>query len=103
MRRLMLLAASILVVASMAVSPALAHDRNDGDWDHDGWSEEFGVWVLVPVFVGFDADFDGIDDNFDCDFVWCDGDEDDGDDHDFDFDNCEVEWSDVFEEWEIEC
>jgi hypothetical protein len=105
MRRLMLLAASILVVASMAVSPALAHDRNDGDWDHDGWSEEFGVWVLVPVFVGFDADFDGIDDNSDCDFVWCDGDfdEDDGDDHDFDFDNCEVEWSDVFEEWEIEC
>ena len=100
MRRLMLLAASILVVVSMAVSPALAHDRNDGDWDHDGWSEEFGFWVLVPVFVVFDVDFDGIDDNFDCDFVCCG----DGDEHgDFDFDDCEWEWWDVLEEWEVGC
>jgi hypothetical protein len=102
MRRVMLLVVSVLMVVTMAVSPALAHDRNDGDNDHDGWSEEFGFWVLVPAFVVFDVDFDGIDDNFDCDFVWCD--EDDGDDHDgLDFDDCEVEWSDVFEEWEIEC
>ncbi len=36
---------------SMALSPALAHDRGDGDNDHDGWSEEFGFWVLVPVFI----------------------------------------------------
>ena len=107
MRRLMLLAASILIVVSMAVSPALAHDRNDGDWDHDGWSEELGFWVLVPVFVVFDVDSDGIDDNFDCDYVWCDDDFDEDDHHyyhdDFDFDDCEWEWSDVFEEWEIEC
>src|SRR3712207_689848 len=97
MRRVMLLVVSVLMVVTMALSPALAHD-NDGD----GWDEENGFWVLVPVFVVFDVDFDGIDDNFDCDFVWCD--EDDGDDHDdFDFDECEVEYSDVFEEWEIEC
>ena len=102
MRRLMLLAVSILVVVSMAVSPAFAHDRGDGDWNHDGWSEEFGFWVLVPVFVTFDVDFDGIDDNFDCDFVWCD-DDDDKNHHDDFFDDCEWEWSWVFEEWEIEC
>ena len=30
---------------------------------HDGWSEEFGFWVLVPVFVGDDLDFDD-----DCDW-----------------------------------
>ena len=101
MRRVMLLVVSVLMVVTMAVSPALAHDRNDGDNDHDGWSEEFGFWILVPVFVVYDVDFDGIDDNFDCDFVWC---EDDGDEHDdFDFDDCEWEWSWVFEEWEIEC
>jgi hypothetical protein len=44
---------------------------------------------------------------FDCDFVWCDRDSDEDDwngYHDnFGFDNCELEWSDVFEEWEIEC
>ena len=101
MRRLMLLAVSILLVVSMAVSPALAHDR-----DFDGWDEDFGFWIFVPVFVTFDVDFDGIDDNFDCDFVFCDDfDDDDFDDDDFDnfFDDCEWEWSDVFEEWEVEC
>ncbi len=51
----------------MAVSPALAHDR-----DRDGWDEDFGFWVFVPVFF-FDVDFDGVDDNFDCDFVYCNG------------------------------
>jgi hypothetical protein len=80
MRRLMLLGVSILTIVFMAVSPAFA-----GDWDGDGWDEEFGFWVLVPVFVVFDADFDGVDDNFDCDFVSCnDFDEDDWDHHDWD-------------------
>ena len=36
MRRVMLLVVSVLMVVTMAVSPALAHDRNDGDNDHDG-------------------------------------------------------------------
>ena len=84
MRRVMLLVVSVLMIVTMAVSPALAHDRGDGDWDHDGWSEEFGFWVLVPVFVVFDADFDSIDDSEDCDFVSC-----------FDFDE---EWDDC--EWD---
>jgi hypothetical protein len=82
----------------MAVSPALAHDR-----DRDGWDEDFGFWVFVPVFF-FDVDFDGVDDNFDCDFVYCNGfDYNDFDSDDDDFDDCEWEWSDVFEEWELEC
>ena len=85
MRRLTLLAVAIMTIVSMAVSPALAHD-----WDNDGWDEEFGFWIWVPVFVVFDVDFDGIDDNFDCDFVFCDDlddiDFDDIDFHDFDFD-----------------
>ncbi|HLL40887.1 MAG TPA: hypothetical protein VK357_14680 [Rubrobacteraceae bacterium] len=80
----------------MAVSPALAHDR-----DRDGWDEDFGFWVFVPVFF-FDVDFDGVDDN--CDFVYCNGfDYNDFDSDDDDFDDCEWEWSDVFEEWELEC
>ncbi|MDP8971885.1 MAG: hypothetical protein M3N45_01625 [Actinomycetota bacterium] len=80
MRRFILLGLSILTMVFMAVSPAFAHD-----WDGDGWDEEFGFWVLVPVFVVFDVDFDGIDDNFDCDFVFChDFDDDDWDDHDWD-------------------
>ncbi len=94
MRRVMLLAVSILIVLSTAVSPALAHDR-----DGDRWDEDFGFWVFVPVFVVFDVDFDGVDDDFDCDFVFCNDFDDDGD---F-FDDCEWEWSDVFEEWELEC
>ena len=49
MRRLMLLAVSILAVVSMAVSPAFADDR-----DGDGWDEDFGFWVLVPVSVNYD-------------------------------------------------
>jgi hypothetical protein len=99
LRRLMLLAVSVLMVVTMTVSPAFAHDR-----DGDGWDVDFGFWILVPVFIDFD--FDGIDDNFDCDFVWCDGDSNEDDwngHHNFGFDNCELEWSDVFEEWEIEC
>ncbi len=98
MRRLMLLAVSVLMVLSMAVSPAFAHD-----WDGDGWDEEFGFWVLVPVFVTFDVDFDGIDDSSDCDFVDCGYFDND---HEAFFaldDECEWEWSDVFEEWEVEC
>jgi hypothetical protein len=96
----MLLAVSVLMVVSMAVSPAFADDR-----DRDGWDEDFGFWIFVPVFVVFDADFDGVDDNFDCDFVFCnDFDDDDFFDHRDDFfDDCEWEWSDVFEEWEVEC
>ena len=77
-----------MAMVFMAVSPALAND-----WDGDGWDEEFGFWVLVPVFVSFDVDFDGIDDDFDCDFVFCDNsdwDDFDWDDHDWDNrDRCE--------------
>ena len=56
MRRLMLLAVSILAVVSMAVSPAFADDR-----DGDGWDEDFGFWVLVPVSVNYEdtVDYDG--------------------------------------------
>jgi hypothetical protein len=53
MRRLMLLAMSILAVVSMAVSPAFADDRDD-----DGWDEDFGFWVLVPVSVNYEDTFD---------------------------------------------
>ena len=59
MRRLMLLAVSILAVVSMAVSPAFADDRDD-----DGWDEDFGFWVLVPVSVNYEDTFD-YDDYFD--------------------------------------
>lgn len=68
MRRVMILVVSVLTIVTMAVSPAFAHD-----WGGDGWDEEFGFWVFVPVFVVFDVDFD-------CDFVFCD---------DFDEDECE--------------
>ena len=59
MRRVLLLVVSILMVVSMAVSPALAHDR-DGDcwdeddffWRHDCDDDEVEV-VYVPVFFGF--------------------------------------------------
>jgi hypothetical protein len=62
MRRLMLLAVSILAVVSMAVSPAFADDRDD-----DGWDEDFGFWVLVPVSVNYEDtfDYDDYDDYFD--------------------------------------
>jgi hypothetical protein len=63
----MILMVSVLTIVTMAVSPAFA-----GDWDGDGWDEEFGFWVLVPVFVEFDVD----------DF--CDWDDCDWDDHDWD-------------------
>ena len=71
MRRLTLLGVSILTMVFMSVSPAFA-----GDWDGDGWDEEFGFWVLVPVFVEFDVDCD-----------WDDCDWDDWDDHDWDDDD----------------
>ena len=61
MRRLMLLAVSILAVVSMAVSPAFADDRDD-----DGWDEDFGFWVLVPVSINYDDYFD-YNDTFDYD------------------------------------
>ncbi len=97
MRSVMLLMVSVLMIVTMAVSPALAHDRGDGDWGHDGWSERDGVWVVFVPFVFFsDIDVDGIEDSSDCDFIWCEH-------EDFAFDDCEWEWSWVFEEWEIEC
>ena len=67
MRRVVLLAVSILMVVSMAASPALAHDR-----DRDCWDEDWAFWVcdrdrndkdrhdfddvevvFVPVFFSF--------------------------------------------------
>lgn len=54
MRKLMLLALSVLTMMTMAVSPAFADDG-----DGDGWDEDFGFWVLAPVFVEYyDDDFD---------------------------------------------
>jgi hypothetical protein len=57
--------------------------------------------LCINVDTGvFDVDFDGIDDNFDCDFVYCydfdaddwdDFDEDDWDDHDWER---SVHWDD---------
>ncbi len=70
MRRVMLLVVSVLMIVTMAVSPAFAHD-----WDGDGWDEEGGFWVLV--FVEFD-DFDF--DDFDCDWDDCDSDDHDWND-----------------------
>ena len=78
MRRVMLLAVSVLTVVTMVVSPALAHD-NDGD----GWDEENGFWVVVPVFISSDND--------------CDWDDCDGNDHDLDWGwgwqgGCDYDW-----------
>ena len=64
MRRVMLLVVSVLMIVTMALSPALAHDK-----DGDGWDEENGFWVLVPVFIDFD--FDGIEDSDDCGWISC--------------------------------
>jgi hypothetical protein len=61
MRRLMLLAVSILAVVSVAVSPAFADDRDD-----DRWDEDFGFWVLVPVSVNYE-DYIDYNDTFDYD------------------------------------
>jgi hypothetical protein len=66
MRRVMLLVVSVLMIVTMALSPALAHD-NDGD----GWDEENGFWIVVPVFIFVDADFDGIEDSDDCGWYSC--------------------------------
>src|ERR671911_2749604 len=38
MRRVMFLALSVLMVVSMAISPALAHDRDGDGCDEDHWS-----------------------------------------------------------------
>jgi hypothetical protein len=74
MRRVMLLALSVLMVVSMAVSPALAHDRDGDGCDEDFWACERGnrhdddgnrhdndeevcvVFVFVP-FGFWDFDF----------------------------------------------
>jgi hypothetical protein len=40
MRRVMLLALSVLMVVSITVSPALAHDR-----DMDCWDEDWSFWA----------------------------------------------------------
>ena len=72
MRKLTLLALSVLTMMTMAVSPAFADDR-----DGDGWDEDFGFWVLAPVFVEYDGgDFDHSDydygDYFDDDYDYFD-------------------------------
>jgi hypothetical protein len=51
MQRIVLLAAAILIVASMAVSPALAHDR-----DRDCWDEDWSFWVCDKDRHDFDKD-----------------------------------------------
>lgn len=71
MRRVMLLVVSVLMIVTIALSTALAHDRGDGDNDHDGWSEEFGFWIVVPVLVFVDSDFDSIEGSDDCGWVSC--------------------------------
>jgi hypothetical protein len=84
MRRLMLFAVVVLTVAFMAASPALAHDG-----DGDGWDEDLGFWTSSAV--DYDVEWD---DDFDWD-----------DDTDWDDVECEVEdvdYSGVFEEWEVE-
>ena len=68
MRRVMLLVVSVLMIVTIILFPALDHDRGEGDNDHDGWSEEFGFWIVVPVLVFVDGDFDGIEDSDD--FGW---------------------------------
>ena len=94
MRRLMLLAASVLAVASMAVSPALAHDR-----DGDGCDEDcFDCWGLWTEPVRGDVDYD-ID--WDDDVSW-DEDWDDWDDVDVECVVEDIDYSGVFEEWEVE-
>ncbi len=52
MRRVVLLAVSILIVVSMAASPALAHDRNNDCWDED----VFFVIFCLPNTVTFVSD-----------------------------------------------
>jgi hypothetical protein len=81
----MLLAVSVLAVVSMAVSPALAHD-----WDGDGWDEELGFWTSdVEWEVEWDDSVDFDEDNFvDWDEVECVVED--------------VDYSGVFEEWEVE-
>ena len=78
MRRVMLLVVSVLTIVTMAVSPAFAHD-----WDGDGWDEENGFWIVVPVFISSDD--------------VCDWDDCDGDDHDWDWGwgwqgGCDYDW-----------
>ncbi len=89
MRRLLLLAASVLAVVSLAASPAFAHD-----WDGDGCDEDFfdcyGFWA-VPAWT----------DDVEYDIDWEDGWEDDWED-DIDCVVEEVDYSDVFEELEVE-
>jgi hypothetical protein len=81
MRRVMILMVSVLTIVTMALSPAFA-----GDWDGDGWDEEFGFWILVPLFVEVDVD-DDFCDWYDCG-DWDHGDWDDCDD-DHGWDDCD--------------
>ena len=57
MRRVMLLAVSILMVVSMAAFPALAHDRDRDCWDEDDffWRNNCNdeVEVVYVVDYGF--------------------------------------------------
>ncbi len=88
MRRLMLLAVSMLAVVSMSVSPVFAHDS-----DGDGWDEDNGFWIGAPSW-----DFWG-EPEFDVEF------EDAGNDSDLDGE-CYVEdidWDGWISEWEITC
>ena len=97
-RKMMLLAVVAAMAALMlSATPALADDR-----DGDGWDEDFGFWIFVPVFVEVDVDFDGIDDNFDCDFVFCDFDEDFFDEEDdfCDFFDCDDDFEEFCEDFD---
>ena len=89
MRRLVLLAVSVLAVVAMAISPALAHDR-DGDGCDEDFFECWGLWA-VPVWGDVEWDIDW-DNNADFDKDWDDV-------------ECVVEdidYSGVFEEWEVD-
>jgi hypothetical protein len=90
-RRLALMAVSMLAVVSMAVSPALAHD-----WDGDGWDEDQGPWV--DPFGGSPIG----DSSVDWDVDW---DDSDGEDINWWNADCvveDVDWNGVVDEWEVE-
>jgi hypothetical protein len=84
MRKLMVFAVAVLTLAFMAASPALAHDL-----DRDGWDEDSGFWISSAVDYDdeWDDDFDG-DDDFDSDDAECVVED--------------VDYSGVFEEWEVD-
>ena len=94
MRRLVLLAVALVAVVSMAVSPALAHD-SDGDGCDEDFFDCLGFWA-VPVWgdVEYDIDWDN---NVDFDEDW-----DDWDDVDVECEVEDIDYSGVFEEWEVD-